>query len=253
MSVLSGIHFLPQTLSWTLLEPGLPIPLTHKRGRVVLPVGGVPCTGDRPRSGFYLGKKSLKSSSGHLGPNLRSFYLLCKPRGDKIHGVPYTSAPLPWAAALHTRSLAATRAAVGLPRAWAPWGSRAQCLPTQAPWARWHTYACCYNWLCVKWAPGHFSPRPNQRNCPFLHNAVPRRSAHRGSLVPNADKSLGYLTLPQACFKCQWPAFRGLHHLLLHVHHLTLPKCRTEIFADHFCLSISICSIFLSYPAADWY
>lgn len=186
--------------------------MTHKCRRVVLPVGGVPCTGGRLRSGFYIGKKPLKSNAGHLGPKLRPFYLLCKPRGDKIHGVSYSSAPVPWATALRTLRRAATRAAVGLPRAWAPWGSWARCLPTQAPRACRHTYACCYNWLWTKWAPGHFSPRPNQQHCPFLlpRNAVPHCNVRRSSPVLNVDKFLGHLTLPQACCKCQWLLLLGV-------------------------------------------
>lgn len=157
--------------------------------------------------------------------------------------------PVPRAAALHTLRLAAMRAAVGLPHVWAPWGSRAWCFLAQAPWACWPAYACHYAWLCMKQAPGHPSPRHNRQYCPFLlpHSAMFCCSACRTNPVLKAGKSQGHLTLPQACFKCQWLLlYRSFHHLLLHVHHLTLPKCRTEIFADHVRFCISISSIFLS-------
>lgn len=168
VSVLSDIHFLPQTLSWMLLEAAVPILVMQECRLVVLPVGSVPCTGGRLRSGFYVGKKTPKSNAGHPGPNLWSFYLLSKSRGDEIQGTTSGTA---------------------------------------------HFY--CQVMLC-----------------------------------PTRDKSLGHLTLPQVPILL---LYRGFCHLLLRVHHLTLPKHRTEIFADHVCLCISISSIFLSYPATDWY
>lgn len=124
---------------------------------------------------FYVGKKTPKSNAGHPGPNLPSFYLLSKPRCDEIQGVSHNSIPVPHAAAHHTFEQLG-----GCPMP----ERHAEHEPTLG-----HLWAHLCLLLCMKRAPGHLSPRHNQRYCPFLlpSNAV---SCHRQvSGPPNSAPS----------------------------------------------------------------
>lgn len=153
----------------------MPTPVMQECRLMVLPVGSVPCTGGRLRSGFYVGKKTPKSNAGHPGPNLPSFYLLSKPRCDEIQGVSHNSTPVPQAAAHHTFEQLG-----GCPMP----ERHAEHKPTLG-----HLWAHLCLLLCMKRAPGHLSPRHNQRYCPFLlpSNAV---SCHRQvSGPPNSAPS----------------------------------------------------------------
>ena len=233
----------------------MPVLVTHKRRHVVLPVRGLPCTGRDWGLGLTQGRSlwSWAQDTSVQTCDHSTCYLKPEVTESKCSLKLYSSTS---SCRLHTLRLAATRAAGGLPRARAPLQPQAQSCPAQAPWACRHSYAGHYIWLCTKWTPGHFSLRNNQWHFPFLppRNAALRCSARRSSPVLKAGKSLGHLTLPQACCKCQWLLLhRGFHHLLLHVCHLTLPRCRTEILADRVCLCISISSILPSFPATDWY
>lgn len=126
---------------------------------------------------------------------------------------------------------------------WLPEHPKPRWFPALAHWRCWHTDAGpTAGQLCLEGAPEASLPRA-QPVC-----------AHRSGSAPNSVKAPRHLTLPEACFKCQWLLlYRGLHQPRWHVRHLTLTKHTTEIFADSFCLCVSIGHIFLSYAVMDWY